>query len=91
MNLYVLNYGKSKNKMKPIMIDSLKKCQNYEKARSNVSGFYKIDPAPNDSKIWRQKRSTIGGNSCSTVPVINRHGKDRVNGYIGKNGFNAHT
>ena len=54
------------------MVDSLKKCQNYETARSNVNGFYKIELAPNDSKVWRQKRSTIGG-------------------YIGKNGFNAHT
>ena len=39
MKLHVLYHGKSKNKMKPIMVDSLKKCQNYETARSNVNYY----------------------------------------------------
>ena len=91
MKLHILYYGKSKNKMKPIMIDSLKKCQNYEKARNNVAGFHKIEPAPADSKVWRKKSTTIGGNKATSVTKINRHGKDVVNGWVGKNGFNAHT
>ena len=91
MTLYVLLHGKSKKKMKPIMIDTRKKCENYQKARSNVTGFHSIEIAPAGSKVWRQKSCTIGGNSPSRVPKINRHGKTSVNGYISKNGFNAHT
>lgn len=91
MKLYTLYYGKSKKRMKPIMIDSLKKCQNYEKARSNVEGFHSIEEAPAGSAVWRKKSCTIGGNRATVVPQINRHGVNRVNGYIGKNGFNAHT
>jgi len=91
MKLHVLLHGRSKKRMKPIMIDSLKKCQNYEKARANVTGFHKIEEAPQGAVVWRQKSSTIGGNKSSMVPRINRHGGTSVNGYIGKNGFNAHT
>jgi hypothetical protein len=90
MQLHVLYYGKSKKKMKPIMIDSKKKCENYQKARSNVEGFHKIEVAPEGSKVWRKKSTTIGGNK-DVVPKINRHGQTSVNGWIGKNGFNQHT
>ena len=92
MQLYILYYGRSKKRMKPIMIDSKKKCENYYNARSNnVKGFHTIEVAPVGSKVWRQKSSTIGGNKESTVPTINRHGQTRINGYISKNGFNPHT
>lgn len=90
MELYVLYYGKSKKKMKPIMVDSKKKCENYESARSNVIGFHKVDLAPAGSKVWRQKSCTIGGNK-EVHPKINRQGKTSVNGWIGKNGFQSHT
>jgi hypothetical protein len=90
MKLHVLLYGKSKKRMKPIMVDSKKKCENYEKARSNVTGFHSIEIAPPDAKKWKQKTSTVGGNK-DLVPKINRHGKTSVNGWIGKNGFQPHT
>ena len=90
MKLYMLSYGKSKKRMKPIMVDSLKHCEGYEKARSNVTGFHTITIAPDGAKVWRQKSSTIGGNK-DVVPKINRQGKTSMNGWIGKNGFNPHT
>jgi hypothetical protein len=76
--------------MKPIMVDSKKKCENYEKARSNVIGFHSIEIAPPGAKVWKKKTSTIGGNK-DVVPKINRQGKTSVNGWIGKNGFQQHT
>lgn len=82
MKLHVLMYGRTKNKMQPIMIDSYKKCDNYMKARKNVAGFHEIIEAPDDAKTWRQKTSTVGGN---------KYQAGRNNGYISKNGFNPHT
>lgn len=90
MKLYKLLYGKSKKKMKPIMVDSLKKCENYRDARQNVTGWHDIVDADPGDEVWRQKSATIGGNKCE-VPVINRHGKTRHNGYISKEGFQWHT
>jgi hypothetical protein len=88
MNLYTLHYGKSKRKMKPIMVDSLKKCQNYKDARSHMKGFHKIEKG--GEKVWRQKSCTVGGNR-DEVPKINRRGQTSVNGWVGKGGFNPHT
>jgi hypothetical protein len=86
--LHILCYGKSKKRMKPIMVDTLKKCQNYAAAREhNVVGFHKIEPAEEGATQWRQKSATVGGNRCETVPRIGRG----LAGYIGKNGFNPHT
>ena len=85
MDLYQLNSGNSKKRMRPIMIDTKEKCENYKKAREKSLGknspWHEIIPAPKDAKIWRQKSSTIGGN---------RDDGGR-SGYIGKNGFNPHT
>lgn len=92
MNLYTLFYGKSKKKMKPIMTDSKKKCENYMNARSPmVVGFHEIRPAEVGADIFRKKSCTVGGNRDSGVPKINRHGTTVRNGWIGKNGFNQHT
>jgi hypothetical protein len=33
MKLFTLLYGKSKDRLRPIMIDSFKKCENYMKDR----------------------------------------------------------
>lgn len=87
--LYMLLYGKSKSKMHPIMIDTLKKCENYRDARGDRlnGGWHNIIPADANAKVWRQKSTTIGGNKCITVPRV---GKGQP-GYIGKNGFNPHT
>jgi hypothetical protein len=93
MQLYQLLYGKSKTKMKVIMIDEKKKCENYMKSREpNVKGWHKIELAPAGSDMWRQKSSTIGGNGNNCGPVkINRHGKNQIQGYISKQGFVPHT
>lgn len=92
MELYTLFYGTSKKRMHPIMTDSLKKCQNYLDARKHsTKGFHDIKIADKNSDVWRQKSATIGGNKDGGVPTINRHGKTKQNGWIGKNGFNQHT
>ena len=74
------------------MVDSLKKCENYRDARikSHVGGVHDILPADTGASTWRQKSSTIGGNSCQ-VPKINRNGITSHSGWIGNNGFQKHT
>lgn len=76
--------------MKPIMVDSYKKVENYMNARGGKNGkyFHEIVPADSDEKVWRQKSSTIGGNKQLDVAVV---GKSNARGYISKNGFNPHT
>lgn len=93
MQLYQLLYGKSKSRMKVIMVDEKKKCENYMKAREPMcKGWHKIEIAPPNSDVWKQKSATIGGNGNNCGPIrINRHGKPQISGYIGKNGFNPHT
>lgn len=81
------------------MVDEKSKCEKYMKARENsgnnsvaARGWHKIELAPPGSTPWRQKSATIGGNKDISGPaVFNRHGIRKVNGYIGKNGFNPHT
>jgi len=90
MKLYTLLFGKSKKKMRPIMTDEKYKCENYEKARQNVEGWHKIVEALPGEEIWRQKSATIGGNKCTHVARVGKAGGG-FSGYIGKNGFNAHT
>lgn len=86
--LYTLLYGKSKKRMKPIMIDTLEKCQNYRMARiHSTTGWHDIVVAEKNTNTWRQKSATIGGNRVTTVPRVG-HG---LAGYIDKNGFNSHT
>lgn len=92
--LYVLLFGKSKKKMKPIMIDHKDKCLAYQRARENsggqskaAQGWHKIELAPEGAVVWRQKSCTIGGNKC---PRVNRVGEGPP-GYISKHGFQPHT
>ena len=81
MQLYTLLYGKSKKRMKPIMVDSLHKCENYRDARTHtVMGWHGIEPAAPDATVWRQDSATVGGNRA-----------DGRSGYISKHGFNPHT
>lgn len=87
MKLYTLLYGKSKKSKKPIMVDTLGKCENYRNARAHCRGWHEIVEADNGAKPWRQKSATVGGNKCNDVVRIGRG----ANGYIGKNGFNPHT
>ncbi len=93
MDLYSLYYGKSKKKIKTLlMTDSYKKCENYMKARQpSVSGFHEIRPAEEGVDKMRKKSSTVGGSKPTTVPHINRHGTTVRNGYISKDGFQQHT
>lgn len=74
------------------MTDSYKKCENYMNARKpSVKGFHEIRPADVDSKTFKKKTTTVGGNKCEAVPKINRHGQTVHNGWIGKHGFQQHT
>ena len=84
-----VEYGKSKKRMYPIMIDVFHKVINYRNARekSGVEGWHAVEPAPDDAEVWRQKSATVGGNRCERVQRV---GKGPA-GYIGKNGFNQHT
>jgi hypothetical protein len=88
MQLHVLLYGKSKKRMHPIMVDELKKCENYRLARekSGVKGWHDIQLAEVNAATWKQKTATVGGNKCQ----VNRVGKGPA-GYISKRGFQAHT
>ncbi len=85
MKLYTLYFGRSKKKMRPIMVDSYDKCYKYLKARQNVTGWHNIEEG--GDKVWRQKTCTIGGNKAN---YVDRVGKSRP-GYIGKYGFEEHT
>ncbi len=88
MQLFTLFYGKSKKRMHPIMVDERHKCENYRKAREHtVQGWHDIKPAEANAKIWRKGSATVGGNKCESVLRVGRG----PSGYIGKNGFNAHT
>ncbi len=75
--LYQLSHGKSKKKMRVIMIDEKHKCENYAKARQNVEGWHKLEVAPEGSVTWRQKSASVGDK--------------RTGGYISKHGFQHHT
>lgn len=66
--------------MKPIMVDSFEKCDNYKRARANVPGWHKV--VEGGETQWRQKTCTVGGN---------KYEQCKRNGWIGKNGFNLHT
>ena len=86
--LYTLLYGRSKKRMKPIMVDVLHKCKNYLVARMHtVRGWHDIVPAESGAVPWRQKSATVGGNRCEMVGRVG-HGPA---GYIDKHGFNPHT
>jgi hypothetical protein len=83
--LYTLFFGKSKKKMKPIMVDSYKKCENYCLARSNVIGFHKIEKG--GITRWKQKTCTIGGNRAESVSRVGKC----MPGFVSKSGFHPHT
>jgi len=91
--LYTLLYGRSKKRMKPIMVDVLNKCENYKTQREKSKGskcsmgWHSIVPAEAGAVPWRQKSATVGGNRCEMVQRVG-HGPA---GYIDKHGFNPHT
>lgn len=93
MKLYSLFYGRKKSKINQhLMTDSWDKCNRLKKAReNNVLGFHEIKEAEPGAKTKEHKSATIGGNSSTRVPHINRHKKTVWNGYVDKNGFNPHT
>ncbi len=87
MDLFVLMFGKSKKKMRPILIDTKDRCLKYQKAREAskgtkaAAGWHQIVEAEKGARPWKQKTSTVGGNKDD----------GGRSGYISKNGFNAHT
>jgi hypothetical protein len=93
MQLFSVYFGTKKSKTNQrLMTDSLKKCENYVKAREHtVKGFHVIRPADSTEKKKMKKSATVGGNKPTKVPHINRHGTTVRNGYISKNGFVEHT
>ena len=60
MQLYTLLRGHSKKRLKPIMIDELKKVENYRKALvssdpgSGKTWHYDVIEAPHGSNPWRK-------------------------------------
>ena len=60
MKLYTLLRGRAKSRLKPIMIDSRSKIENYRKALvasdpgSGKTWHYDIQDAPNDAAPWRK-------------------------------------
>lgn len=54
-------YGKSKDKMRPIMTDLEHKCHNYRKAREatrSVQGHHAVVPAEEGAVVWRKNTTT---------------------------------
>jgi hypothetical protein len=92
MPLFTLLHGKSKKRLKPIMIDERHKVENYQKARENsgVPGWHDIEPAPKDAAVWRQKTTTIrgSGDKHNSAPPLVGRGRS---GYISKHGFQENT
>jgi hypothetical protein len=78
MQLFILLRGRSKKRLKPVMIDSQKKCENYRQAlqASDVKTWhYDIQPAPAGSTVWR-KHNNYGQwtNYNSSNPPLVKNG-----------------
>jgi hypothetical protein len=81
MQLYVLLRGRSKKRLKPIMIDSQDKCENYQKALqssdkgSGKTWHYDMQVAPEGSTVWR-KHNNYGQwtNYNSSNPPLVKNG-----------------
>ena len=74
MKLFVLLRGRSKKRLKPVMIDSEHKVENYKKAlqASDIKTcFYDIESAPAGSSVWRKSSSNQWTNyDCSNPPLV---------------------
>ena len=96
MKLYVLLFGKSKKKMKPIMIDTEAACKQYKAAREATigskaaAGWHAIELAPEGSGIWKQKTASVRGSGNKTNSGPQLVGKG-LSGYITKRGFQSNT
>ena len=68
--LFALLHGRKKDNLKPIMIDTKNKCQNYMEGRikSGVLGFHKIELAPNDAKTWKKNTTNQWTNYNESGP-----------------------
>lgn len=91
MQLVQLLFGKTKRKLKPIMVDSQRKCEQYKTARerSGVVGWHKIEPAQPRAVVWRQKTATIRGDSKTNSGPKRIGGRE--SGYIKNGMFNSNT
>lgn len=79
MELYILYRGTSKNRLKPVMTDSLHKVNNYRKAlvASDKGGrgktfHYDIALAPAGSTVWRKDRTNAWTGYNDSGPKIVR-------------------
>ena len=77
MQLYSLLRGNSKKRLKPVMIDQLKKVENYKKALidSGHDDWFDIQPADKDAVVWR-KHNNYGKwtNYQSSNPPLVKNG-----------------
>lgn len=80
MQLYVLSRGRAKNRLKPIMIDSLHKVENYRKALmasdpgSGKTWHYGVEDAPADATPWRRSNSSQWTNYNSPLTPLVKNG-----------------
>jgi len=76
--LFTLMFGKSKKRMKPIMIDVLHKVENYRDQRERCKGskashgWHAIVPAENDAVVWRKNNSCQWTNYDFSGPRVIR-------------------
>jgi len=72
MKLFELYRGKSKKRMHLVMVDSLKKVENYRDAvlvsHLTHSIHFDIRPAQNDAKVWKKNSSNQWTNYDSPYP-----------------------
>ncbi len=92
MKLYILSHGKSKKRLKKIMIDEKNKCERYMKSRedSGVIGWHAISDAPIGSVVWRQKTCAVHGSGDKRNRGALLVGRG-PSGYISKHGFQQNT
>ena len=96
--LYQLLFGKSKKKMKVLMVDSKEKCEALKKAREATkgskaaAGWHAIELAPEGSKKKAHKSATVKGSgdkhNSGPIRVGKRGGQS---GYISKSGFQPNS
>ena len=80
MKLYTLLRGRAKDRLKPVMIDSLPKVENYRKSLvasdpgSGKTWHYNVQAAPVGSSPWRKNNSGPWTNYDSPNPPLVKNG-----------------
>lgn len=81
MQLYILLRGRSKKRLKPVMIDTQSKADTYKKALissdpgSGKMWWYDVQPAPKDAEPWRKHNNGgLWANYNANQPPLVRNG-----------------